>query len=101
MAGYLTSAPPVLLVPSFDNASPCMSIWTYSSTDNAATVDASGYITNGGALGMKVGDIVISYDNDATPPLASTHTVVTVSSTYPGAVDLSNGVTIGGGSNSD
>lgn len=96
---YVTTNPPKLLLGAFNGAGP--SIWSYSSTDNAAAVDASGYITNGGALGMKVGDVVISIDTDDTNSLASMHTVVTVSSTYPGAVDLSNGITVGGGSNTD
>ncbi len=99
MAGYSASTPPVLLVPSFDGSGPA--IWTYLNTDAASVMDASGYITNGGAIGMRVNDLVLVVDTDASPPLASTLTVVTVSSTYPGAVDLSNGVTVGGGSNSD
>lgn len=96
---YATTNPPKLLLGSFNGTG--ASIWTYSSTDNAAAVDASGYITNGGALGMKVGDVVLVTDTDDAALLASMHTVVTVSSTYPGAVDLSNGITVGGGSNTD
>jgi hypothetical protein len=78
-----------------------LQIWTMRSTDNAATVDASGYITDGGKRGMRVGDWVLQVDTDDAALLTSGHTVVTVSSTYPGAVDLSNGITVGGGSNSD
>lgn len=76
-------------------------VWYYISTDDAATVDASGYITNGGALGMKAGDFVFVQDSDDAAKLTSGHTVVTVSATYPGAVNLSNGITLGGGSNTD
>jgi hypothetical protein len=76
-------------------------IWFYKSVDAAATVDASGYITDGGKRGMKVGDFVFVQDTDDAALLTSGHTVVTVSSTYPGAVDLSNGITLGGGSNTD
>jgi hypothetical protein len=76
-------------------------IWFYKSTDAAAVVDASGYITDGGARGMKVGDFVYAQDTDDAGELTSGHTVISVSSTYPGAVDLSNGITLGGGSNSD
>lgn len=94
---YSTSAPPTLLMQSI--AGP--RVWQYVSTDDAATVDASGYITNGGALGMKVGDFVFVNDSNDAALLTSGHTVVTVSSTYPGAVNLSNGITLGGGSNSD
>mgnify|MGYP001402938270 CR=1 FL=1 len=96
---YSTSTPPKLLVPSFDGNGPAL--WTYLSTDAASVVDASGYITNGGDLGMKVSDLVLSVDTDASPPVASTHTVVTVSTTAPGAVNLSNGITVGGGSDTD
>ena len=96
---YSTSNPPALLMQGVMNQGPA--VWTYKSTDNAAAVDASGYITNGGALGMKVGDFVFVLDSDDAALLTSGHTVVTVSATYPGAVDLSNGVTLGGGSNTD
>lgn len=98
---YSTSNPPLLVSPSFTNVSGESSLWTYASTDGASTVDASGYITNGGALGMKVGDLVRVTDTDASPVIVTTHRVVTVSSTYPGAVDLSNGDTTVTGTNSD
>lgn len=101
MAGYSTSAPPLLLVPSFDNTANSNAIWTYIQTDTAAVVDASGYITNGGDLGMKVGDIVLVTDSDASPVTITAHRVVTVSATAPGAVDLSNGDTFITGTNSD
>jgi len=93
---YSTSSPPRLLTPAFTGAG---NIWYYSSADAAATVDTSGYITNGGNLGMKVGDVVIV--NDTATPLITTHQVISVSSTAPGAVDLSNGTTIGASTNSD
>ncbi len=75
-------------------------IWTHHSADAASLVQVTGYITDGGDRGMKVNDIVIHIDDDATPPLATTLLVVTVSSTSPGAVDLTAGVSISG-SNSD
>lgn len=100
MAGYSTSAPPQMLRGGgIGNQLPAL--WWYTSTDNAATVDASGYITNGGALGMKVGDEVIVEDSDASPVIYTIHRVVTVSATAPGAVDLSNGDTRITGTNSD
>lgn len=99
MAGYDNTTLKMILEAGIGGVGPA--IWHHTSTDDAATVDASGFITDGGSRGMKVGDIVLHTDSDASPPLTSSHTVVTVSSTYPGAVDLSNGVTIGGGSNSD
>lgn len=94
---YSTSAPPRVLYQAI--AGP--RTWIYlESGITAGAADASGYITNGGALGMKVGDFVFVQDT-ATPYVISGHTVVTVSATYPGAVDLSNGITLGGGSNTD
>jgi len=93
---YSTSSPPRLIVPSFTGAG---SVWYYTSADASATVDASGYITNGGNLGMKVGDVVIV--NDTGTPLITAHQVISVSTTAPGAVDLSNGTTIGTSTNSD
>lgn len=98
MAGYSTSNPPSLLVPSFNGQTP--QIWVYkSATDSNATIDTSGYITNGGNLGMRVGDIVLAYD--VTNTIVKSHQVLTVSATAPGAVDLSDGVTIGGSTNTD
>lgn len=96
---YSTSQPPQLLMAPVGGVGPA--IWLYVSTDDAATVDASGYITNAGALGMKAGDFVFVQDSDDAAKLTSGHTVVTVSSTYPGAANLSNGITLGGGSNTD
>lgn len=97
---YSTSAPPVCQrVGGIGGQSPA--IWYYTSTDGASTVDASGYITNGGALGMKIGDIVTVLDNDASPPVLTTHYVVTVSATAPGAVDLTDGTSFVVGTNSD
>lgn len=75
--------------------------WRYASVDAASVADTSGYITDGGSRGMKVGDFIFVEDNDSTNRTTTGHTVVTVSSTYPGAVDLSDGVTLGGGGNID
>ncbi len=96
---YSTSNPPQLLTPSFTNASGESSIWNYTSTDAAATVDADGYITNGVALGMKVGDLVNVIDSDASPVIVTTHRVVSVNTN--GSVDLSNGDTTVTGTDSD
>jgi len=74
-------------------------VWAYSSADATATVDGSGYITNGGNLGMKVGDLVMVVDT-ATPAVTM-HQVISVSATAPGAVDLSNGTVVGSATNSD
>lgn len=96
---YATTNPPALLTPSFDNTPNFPAIWQYQSTDAAATVDTSGYITNGGALGMKVGDLVFA--NNTSGGIITSHRVISVSATYPGAVDLSDGVTIGTATNTD
>lgn len=85
---YSTSAPPKLLVPSFTNTTGEVSIWSYYSTDAAATIDASGYITNAKSLGMKAGDLVFSTDSDASPQLTSLHRVVAVNTN--GSADLSD-----------
>lgn len=94
---YATSNPPFLMVPSVDSSKP--QIWGYTTTDASATVDGSGYITNGGNLGMRVNDLVLVFDTNT--PLVTGHQVITVSSTAPGAVDLSNGTTVGLNTNSD
>lgn len=96
---YSTSTPPRLLLPSFTDESGESSLWTYSTADTAATVDTTGYITNGGALGMKVGDIVLVTVTGTG--VITSHRVVTVSATAPGAVDLGDGTTIGSGTNTD
>lgn len=94
---YATSNPPVLLIGSIGNVVP--NIWAYKSADVSATVDTTGYITNGGDLGMKVNDLVIVLDT--TTPLVKSHLVITVSATAPGAVDLGDGTTIGLNTNTD
>ena len=40
--------------------------WFYASTDQASDVDASGYFTNGDALGMQIGDVMYIIDTDNT-----------------------------------
>jgi len=94
---YSTSSPPSLFT-----MGPLASAgrqWFYSTADTAATVDTSGYITNGGDLGMKVGDLV--YVQVTGTGVITTHRVVTVSSTAPGAVDLGDGTTVGSATNTD
>ena len=86
---YATSNPPRLVVQSIGGSGP--NIWTYRSTDAAATVDGANYITNGGSLGMKVGDIVFVTDSDASPPITTMHQV---SATGDGTTDLNDLTTI-------
>ena len=73
--------------------------WFLTGTDTVATVRVTGYISNGGNLGMKVGDLVEYYDS--TLGITSTMNVATVSSTSPGAVDLQDATTIGSTTNTD
>jgi len=93
---YSTSAPPQMVSGPLTGA---RKRWMHTSVDASAAVDASGFITNGGALGMEVGDIVEHYDTTNT--ITSTHLVISVSTTYPGAVDLGDGTVIGLATNSD
>lgn len=94
---YSTNSPPSLVTQDVQNSGP--SKWIYRSADSNATVDTTGYITNGGALGMKVGDLVDVYDTANT--IVKTHQVLSVSATYPGAVNLSDGTTVGGSTDGD
>lgn len=94
---YSTSAPPVLI----NQPIAGVRMWYHESADATAAADASGFITNGGALGMKVNDVVYHKDSTTDATALTMHKVVTVSSTYPGAVDLSDGTVVGSATNSD
>lgn len=90
---YSTSSPPRMVLEGGIGGSP--SFWVYSSADAKATVDASGYFTNGYDLGMRDGDLIFVYDTGNK--IWSTHTV-TVSGT---TVDLADGTDIGVSTDSD
>lgn len=77
------------------------SIWHHTSADATAAVDTSGFITDGGSRGMKVNDIVYHKDSTTTATALTMHKVVSVSATYPGAVDLSDGIVVGSATNTD
>lgn len=94
MAGYSTSNPPKLLVPSFTNVSGEASLWTYASVDNATTVDVPGYFTNAKDLGIKAGDYIWVCDTDASPPITTMHRAVSYSGT---TLTISTGDTINTG----
>jgi hypothetical protein len=66
-------------------------IWSYNSTDGAATVDTANYFTNGGSLGLKVGDVIFVTDNDASPVITTMHQV---SATGDGTTDVNDATTI-------
>lgn len=85
---YSVLTPPVKIAGRLDGT---FNVWSYRSTDGASTVDGANYITNGGSLGMKVGDIVYVTDTDASPVITTVHQV---SATGDGTTDLNDLTTI-------
>lgn len=75
-------------------------LWYHESADALAAANTSGFITDGGSKGLRVGDFVWHQDSQADGDLTM-HRVITVSSTYPGAVDLSDGTAICEKANAD
>lgn len=73
---YVASNSPSLIAEMIGGAG---SVWLYRSADDDATVNGANYFTNGVALGMKVGDIVLVIDT--TTPKGSFHFVASVSAT--------------------
>lgn len=63
---YSVTIPPVAYVPGIGSYP---TIWVYQSADDDATVNGSGYFTDGKSLGMKVNDIVLCVDT-ATPKVS-------------------------------
>lgn len=90
---YSTSNPPYLLTMGpIARAANRPKMWAYSSTDQATDVDAADYFTNGDALGMNVGDIMIVLDSD-TATTMTLHRVTAV--TAGGAATVSTtGLTV-------
>ena len=86
---YSTATPPRLGVAAVGAVGP--NLWFYDSADAATAVRASGYITNGDELGMKVGDTVIQSD---TVGATVGHIYQVVSVASGGAADLSDGTAI-------
>lgn len=87
---YSTSNPPALTAQRVGSSKG--RTWDYYSTDAKATVQQTGYFSNGEALGMKVGDKVWVHDTDASPVTMSIHMVSDV--TVGGQADLSDGTVI-------
>lgn len=85
---YSTSNPPQKVCGTLTGT---FNIWSYRSTDAASVVDGANYFTNGGSLGMKVGDIVYVTDTDASPVITTVHQV---SATGDGTTDLNDLTTI-------
>ena len=71
---YAATNPPALVTQSV-GAAPAL--WLYVSEDVHTDVDASGYFTNGAALGMRVNDVMIVVKSTATIG-ATLHSVTTV-----------------------
>jgi hypothetical protein len=86
---YATSNPPKLLVQGVGGSG--IKIWSYASTDASTVVDGANYITDGGSLGMAVGDLVYVTDTDASPVITTMHQV---SATGDGTTDLNDLTTI-------
>ena len=93
---YSTSAPPQLIT----QAMAGVRIWFHTSADATAAADASGFITDGQLLGMKVNDMVIHDDSTTDATAITMHKVISLS-TSDNSVDLSDGVVIGSATDSD
>lgn len=55
-------------------------LWVYFSTDDFATVKASGYISNAYAMGVRAGDPIFVIDSDASPPTVTLAAIATCTS---------------------
>ena len=86
---YATSNPPLLLTQAIAGVGGTR-LWVYVSADPIATVNTSGYFSNGHALGLKVGDTVVV--RDTATPTTSLCTVIDV--TVGGQADVSDGTAI-------
>lgn len=75
---YSASTPPRLVVPGLAGGP---AIWTYASTDPSTGVQATGYFSNGAALGIKTGDILFSCVTSSGMAIATMTTVASSAST--------------------
>lgn len=87
---YATSNPPVLVTQAVGKNGG--SFWLYDDADAATAVRASGYITNGQDLGIKIGDIIDQIDS-AGGTVAHRYMVVSLHASN-GSVDLSDGTAL-------
>jgi hypothetical protein len=87
---YDTANPPSLLLSGIGSSS-SPQVWWYRSTDAATAVDAANYFTNGGSLGLRVGDLIYVTDTDASPVITTMHQV---SATGDGTTDVNDLTTI-------
>lgn len=56
------------------------SLWMYTSTDDFATVKASGYLSNAYEMGVRAGDPIYVIDTDASPPTVTLAAIATCTS---------------------
>ncbi len=61
---YSSTNPPQMIAQRFGGGGP--GLWSYRHTDTIATVCGSSYFSNGGALGMKVGDVMLVLNTTST-----------------------------------
>lgn len=80
---YVTSNPPKLISQAIAGQG---ALWVYASTDVSTDVRAANYFSNGSALGMKVGDVVLVIETDNSYA-QTTHSVTAV--TAGGAATVS------------
>lgn len=73
---YSVTNPPALVTQRIGDGP---AVWIYKSADDDATTNGASYYSNGVALGMRVGDIVLVVDT-ATPKV-SYHGVASLSAT--------------------
>lgn len=85
---YSTSNPPYIIAQGPGGG---RKFWVYSSVDAATLVRVAGYFTNGYALGMRAGDMVLQIDSDASPIAEQWMSVAAASAT---SVDLSDGLAV-------
>jgi hypothetical protein len=85
---YATTNPPIMIAPRIGSG---LALWLYSSADVHTDVDAADYISNGDALGMKVGDFVLVGKTTATIG-ATVHVVSAV--TAGGAATLAPAILV-------
>lgn len=90
---YSTNTPPFLMM---GGQSGQPRVWGYKSADAKATVDTSGYFTNGYDLGMRDGDLILVYDT--ANKIWSSHTVLNTSGQ---TIDIGDGTNIGITTNTD
>ena len=71
-------------------------VWYYTSADATATVDGSGYFTDGYELGMRDGDLLIHYDSNLKVAYMNVVEILTGTT-----IDLADGTVVGSTTNSD